>query len=122
VGRLTTGRTGEHAASRKTKKEPSRRRAVPQRTCVGCRTVKAKREMLRVVRTLAGTVEIDPTGKLAGRGAYLCRQASCWEQALKRRSLDHALKVALDAVTQAKLIEYIQTLPVQLDQTPAVES
>ncbi len=83
--------------------------------------MKSKREMLRVVRTPAGAVEIDLTGKLAGRGAYLCRQKSCWEQALKRRSLDHALKFALDAATQAKLIEYIQTLPTQLDQTPAAE-
>ena len=65
----------------------------PQRTCVVCRSTAAKRTLHRIVRTPAGTVAYDPTGKAAGRGAYLCGQASCLDQAVRRRSIQRALKV-----------------------------
>ncbi|NJN97822.1 MAG: YlxR family protein [Anaerolineales bacterium] len=52
----------------------------PQRTCIICREVKDKRDLIRVVRTPAGQLMIDPTGKANGRGAYLCRQTGCWEK------------------------------------------
>jgi predicted RNA-binding protein YlxR (DUF448 family) len=67
--------------------------------------------MMRVVRTPDNTVEIDPSGKRAGRGAYICQQRSCWETALKRRSLEHALKTTLDKHTKAVLADYVRTLP-----------
>jgi predicted RNA-binding protein YlxR (DUF448 family) len=82
---------------------------------VGCRTVYPKREMTRVVRTSADTIEIDPSGKRAGRGAYLCQRRSCWEQALKRRSLERALKTTLDAAALAMLAAYAETLPENLE-------
>jgi predicted RNA-binding protein YlxR (DUF448 family) len=47
------------------------------------------------VRTPAGTVTIDPTGRLPGRGAYLCQDASCWDQAARKRALEHALKTTI---------------------------
>ena len=59
-------------------------RTPPQRTCVGCGAVRGKREMVRVVRTPAGAVVADPTGKLAGRGAYLCAQEECWKLGLAK--------------------------------------
>jgi len=65
---------------------------IPQRTCVGCREVQGKRQLVRIVRTPDGRVEIDPTGKRAGRGAYLHERRTCWNQALRGR-LSHALKV-----------------------------
>jgi uncharacterized protein len=65
---------------------------IPQRTCVGCREVHTKRQLVRVVRTPAGRVEIDPTGKRNGRGAYVHDSRACWEPAL-RGKLAHALKV-----------------------------
>jgi predicted RNA-binding protein YlxR (DUF448 family) len=72
----------------------SRPRHVPQRTCVVCRQTSAKRQLVRVVRTPDGSVTIDPTGKLSGRGAYLCDLPACWEAALKHRgALARALKV-----------------------------
>ena len=71
--------------------------------------------MLRVVRTPKGTVEIDTGGKQAGRGAYLCQKRNCWEIALKRRSLNHALKTTLDDTTRAALAAYAQTLPESLE-------
>jgi predicted RNA-binding protein YlxR (DUF448 family) len=67
--------------------------------------------MVRVVRTPDGKVDLDSSGKRSGRGAYLCRNKSCWETALKRRSLDHALKITLDEATQTTLAAYAQTLP-----------
>ena len=72
-----------------------RPRHVPQRTCVGCRTVQAKRQLVRVVRSAEGRVAIDPTGKAAGRGAYLHDRRMCWEEALKTGALERALKTSL---------------------------
>lgn len=76
---------------------------VPQRTCVGCRTNTAKREFLRIVRTPEGAVEIDMTGKRAGRGAYLCAQRSCWEEALKKDRLARALRTTISPETRETL-------------------
>jgi len=67
--------------------------------------------MVRVVRTPDNAVEIDPSGKRAGRGAYICRQRRCWEAALKRRSLERALKTTLDDNTKAALADFVRTLP-----------
>ncbi len=64
---------------------------IPQRTCVGCGEVQGKRQLTRVVRAPDGRVQIDPTGKRNGRGAYVHERRACWEQALRGR-LSHALK------------------------------
>ncbi len=71
----------------------SKPKHIPQRTCVGCRTVLAKRTLIRIVRQPEG-VKVDPTGKLAGRGAYLHDRRSCWEKGLKG-GLAAALKTNL---------------------------
>ena len=68
-------------------------KSVPQRTCVACRQGKPKRELVRVVRTPAGSVRIDPSGKQSGRGAYLCLAVDCWRAALQRGVLPRALKI-----------------------------
>lgn len=86
------------------------RRHVPQRTCVACRDTTAKRALVRIVRTPAGAVVVDPTGKLAGRGAYLCQDPACWELAFKRRALEHALQVSLSEHDRAGLVAYQQQL------------
>jgi len=62
--------------------------------------------LVRIVRTPAGSVEIDLTGKANGRGAYLCNNADCWDAALKRDRLSAALKVKLSAVSREKLAEF----------------
>lgn len=64
------------------RKQP-RRKHVPQRTCVVCRQAADKRRLTRLVRTPDSGVVVDPTGKLNGRGAYLCDQAACWDKALR---------------------------------------
>jgi uncharacterized protein len=81
-------------------------RRIPQRTCVVCRSTTAKRELVRVVRTPDGGVEIDLTGKANGRGAYLCNSIDCWDSALKRDRLSTALKVKVSAESRAKLAEF----------------
>ena len=90
------------------KKLIQRVKHIPQRTCVGCRTVLAKRQLIRIVRTANGVV-VDPTGKLAGRGAYLHDRRSCWETGLEG-SLAHALKVDLTAADREHLEAFMNTL------------
>lgn len=90
------------------KKPVGRVKHIPQRTCVGCREVLSKRQMLRIVRTTEG-VRVDPTGKLAGRGAYLHDQRSCWVRGLKG-ALAHALKTELTNEDRIRLEEFMNTL------------
>lgn len=61
---------------------------IPMRMCVGCREMKPKRELIRVVRSPEGAVSMDTTGKKPGRGAYLCRDAACLARALKQKQLE----------------------------------
>lgn len=72
-----------------------RPRRVPMRTCVACRQVRPKRELVRVVRTPEGQVRIDPTGKVSGRGAYICRDVTCADVGVREQRLAHALEVAI---------------------------
>lgn len=81
----------------------TRRKHVPLRSCIACRQQFPKRELVRIVRTPEGTIEIDPKGKRAGRGAYLCRQQQCWEQALQPRRLAQALHCPVSAEDVAVL-------------------
>ena len=99
-------------------KRARRRKHVPQRICVACRTARPKRELVRIVRTPEGRVMIDETGKQKGRGAYLCRQRICWEAALTKRQLERALKATAAAETTVQLREYATTLPHSLAREP----
>ena len=78
----------------KTRKGP-RPRHIPIRTCAVCREQGSKRGLTRVVRQPDGTVAIDPSGRLNGRGAYICDKASCWERAASTDVLAKALNVDL---------------------------
>ncbi|NLJ56449.1 MAG: YlxR family protein [Firmicutes bacterium] len=73
----------------------ARKRKTPQRLCLGCRTMKNKRELLRVVRTPQGEIELDVTGKKAGRGAYICPHADCLQKALRSKALEKSLRTTL---------------------------
>ena len=68
---------------------------IPQRQCMGCRERKAKREMIRVVRGTDGVVSLDFSGKLNGRGAYICPQLQCLQKARKAKSLERSLEAAI---------------------------
>jgi len=84
---------------------------IPQRTCVGCREVQGKRQLMRVVRQTDGHVRLDATGKAPGRGAYVHASRGCWESALSRGRLAHALK--LDRIEEADRAE-LQTVAAML--------
>ena len=99
------------------KKPVQRVKHVPQRTCVGCREVLPKRKMVRIVRTGKG-VQVDPTSKLAGRGAYLHDRRECWERGL-RGPLAHALKTTLTADERAGLEDFMNTLPIEAETAGA---
>ncbi|HOK53811.1 MAG TPA: YlxR family protein [Armatimonadota bacterium] len=67
----------------------------PIRTCIACRSSDDKKELLRIVRSADGTIEIDPTGKKPGRGAYVCRSTECVAAAVKRKGFERALRTAV---------------------------
>ena len=69
---------------------------VPLRMCVGCREMKEKRDLIRIVRTSEHSGEIDLTGKKPGRGAYICNDPACLKKAKKSKSMERALNVSLD--------------------------
>ena len=77
---------------------------IPERTCVGCRQVKVKQELIRVVRLGDGSVEIDTSGKKRGRGAYLCPREECWQSGLGGGRLEYALKTTLTREGKERLI------------------
>ena len=64
---------------------------IPMRQCVGCREMKAKKELVRVVRSPEGEISLDFRGKAPGRGAYVCPQAECLRRAIKSRALERGL-------------------------------
>lgn len=89
---------------------PLKPRKIPMRMCVGCREMKPKKELLRVVRSPEGTVSIDTTGKKPGRGAYCCFDAACLKRALKQGQLERQLEVKFAPEIQEQLMEALQNL------------
>lgn len=68
---------------------------IPQRMCVGCKEMKSKKELIRVVRTPEDIILIDATGKKAGRGAYICPDEICLQSAIKSKGLEKSLKTRI---------------------------
>ena len=83
----------------------------PMRMCVGCREMKPKRELIRVVRSPEGAVSMDPVGKKPGRGAYVCRSAECLKRAIKQRQLERQLEVTLTEEVVSALQAAMENLP-----------
>lgn len=82
---------------------PAKPRKVPMRMCVGCREMKPKMELLRVVKPQDGDAHIDRTGRSPGRGAYVCGQVECLRKARKSRALERALDARIDEDVFAQL-------------------
>ena len=80
---------------------------IPQRMCTGCMEMKPKKELIRVVRSKEGDVSIDITGKKPGRGAYICKDVSCLEKAVKTKRLGRNLEVSIEESIYVKLKEEI---------------
>lgn len=77
---------------------------VPQRQCVGCREMKPKQELIRVVRGPDGAISLDSTGKKPGRGAYVCREGDCLRRAQKSRALERAFSSQIPPEVYEELI------------------
>ena len=84
----------------------------PLRTCVGCRSQKSKMQLIRVVLSPDGVICIDPSGKMNGRGAYLCRDSQCLEAAIRNHGLEKAFRKGLPDETLSRLRMEIE----QIDQ------
>ena len=82
---------------------------IPQRQCMGCRERKAKRDMIRVVRTTEGTVTLDFGGKLNGRGAYVCPDPECLKKAQRSKALERSLEVAIPEEVYQRLAKEMET-------------
>ena len=80
------------------------------RMCVGCREMKPKPELIRVVRAPEGEVSLDPVGKKPGRGAYVCRNAACLQRAIRQKQLERQLETPLGEDVARRLAETLEAL------------
>ena len=78
---------------------------IPMRQCLGCREMKPKRELVRVVRSPQGEISVDLRGKAPGRGAYVCPDPACLKRAIKSRALERAFSAAIPPEIYARLEE-----------------
>lgn len=78
---------------------------IPERTCIACREIKPKNELIRIVRGVDGTVSIDFTGKASGRGAYICDDEACIRKCVKQKALNKVFKTEVDAEVYDNLLE-----------------
>lgn len=84
---------------------------IPMRQCVGCREMKPKKELIRVVRSPEGAVSLDFRGKLPGRGAYVCPDSACLARARKSRALERAFDSPLPPEVYAALESQMKEVP-----------
>lgn len=80
---------------------------IPERMCTGCMEMKAKKELIRIVRSKEGEIFVDLVGKKPGRGAYICKNLECLEKAVKTKRLEKNLEVKIDEEIYNKLREEI---------------
>ena len=94
------------------------KRHIAERTCIACHQTKPKQELIRIVHTPKGDIEVDLKSKKAGRGAYLCKTKECWELALtakgRKDRLAHCLKTEVTPENRVTLSDYGKTLPSSL--------
>lgn len=70
-------------------------KSIPQRTCIGCNEIRAKKELIRIVKNKEGQIFIDKTGKANGRGAYICDNIECLEKAIKTKKLERTFETQI---------------------------
>ena len=83
---------------------------IPMRQCVGCREMKSKKELLRVIKTAEEEILLDTTGKKNGRGAYLCPNKECMQKAIKNKGLERSLKTAIPKEIIENLTKEMETV------------
>ena len=83
---------------------------IPLRQCVGCQKMKSKLELIRVIKTPEGEVTLDATGRMNGRGAYLCKNSDCLKKLRKTKGLERSLKIAIPQEVYEKLEKEMELL------------
>ena len=81
----------------------------PQRMCIGCREMKDKKELIRIVKNKESQVSFDETGKLPGRGAYVCKSRECIDKARKNKGFERAFKISLPDEIISRLSEEMRS-------------
>ncbi len=81
---------------------------IPMRQCLGCREMKPKRDLIRVVRSPEGAISLDFKGKVSGRGAYVCPDMSCLKKAMKSKAIERAFETAIPDEIYAQLTEQME--------------
>ena len=81
---------------------------IPMRQCLGCREMKPKRELIRVVRSPEGAISLDFKGKASGRGAYVCPDMACLKKAMKNKAIERAFETAIPGEIYAQLTEQME--------------
>ena len=99
-----------------------KQKKTPMRMCLGCREMKPKRELIRVVRSPEGEVSLDDRGKKPGRGAYVCPNQACLARAIKQRQLERQLQVQLGEEVALRLRDMLATLPPRPPEDPEEEA
>ena len=100
---------------------PAKPRKIPMRMCVGCREMKPKATLLRVVKPQEGDAHIDRTGKAQGRGAYVCRSQDCLQKAVRQHQLERAFSAPVSDAVRDALMAQLPDLPAPEDTDAADE-
>ncbi len=83
---------------------------VPKRTCVACRQRKNKADLIHLVRSQDGIVIVDISGRIPGRGAYICHHRGCWEIGIKQNRLEYSLRTKFSSDNRQALIDFYNKL------------
>ncbi len=83
---------------------------IPMRQCIGCRQMKKKQDMIRVIKTPEGDICIDATGRKNGRGAYICPNMECLEEAIRHKALDRSFKMQISPEVYEQLKEEMDSI------------
>ena len=80
---------------------------LPQRTCIGCNLKKDKKDLIRIVKNKNGEINVDPTGKLEGRGTYICKNEECLKKAIKNKRMSKTFEMEIDESIYENLKNFI---------------
>ena len=84
---------------------------IPMRQCVGCREMKPKKELVRVVKSPTGEIAMDLRGKAPGRGAYVCRALECLRKAIRSKALERGFSTAIPQEVYDRLLKELEAEP-----------
>ncbi len=87
-----------------------KQKKIPMRMCIGCREMKEKKSLLRIVKSPEGEISADPTGRKPGRGAYICKSAECLQKAIRQKQIERAFECRLTDETRQAIEKCLEVL------------